>query len=146
LKEKKQGGIIMKKRVTAAIGAAVICFALLGTVAYGFDHNQLHHLILTKQCPGCDLSKADISNANLKEANLKGANLNGANLNGTDLRSAFLNGANLSGVNLKAALIEKAYMNGANLSNATWTDGDKCLEGSIGTCLVKEKEKKKEKK
>ncbi|MFP4236809.1 MAG: pentapeptide repeat-containing protein [Desulfonatronovibrio sp.] len=78
---------------------------------------------------GTRLSGANLTRASLFGARLVGAELSGANLNHADLSEANLNLADLSGANLSGA-----NLSGAHLSWAIWTDGRKCVEGSIGEC------------
>ena len=42
--------------------------------------------------------------------------------------------ANLIEADFSSANITNANFDGANLNNATWTDGNKCGQGSIGVC------------
>ena len=83
---------------------------------------------------GCDKTNAKLTRANLSRANLRGADLTRAdlykaNLSGTKLRDAKLSGANLTNANLT-----NTNLWDANLTGATWTDGRKCAEWSIGEC------------
>jgi len=91
-----------------------------------------------------NLYGANLSSAVLTGANLSGANLHGANLSNSDLLGANLSGADLHLANLTSANAKSANLSGANINNAnlcgtifdlaTWIDGDRCLEGSIGYC------------
>jgi uncharacterized protein YjbI with pentapeptide repeats/outer membrane protein OmpA-like peptidoglycan-associated protein len=86
-----------------------------------------------------NLSSAMLTGANLSSANLHSANLSSAELVGANLSSADLYGANLTNANVKRANLSGANLNGATLcgaifDHATWIDGDKCREGSIGMC------------
>ncbi len=108
------------KRLTvlaAMVGLMVGVLYIGGAEAY--DEIQLLRCKTSKGCSGYDLSRAD----------LRGAYLIGADLNRADLREAYLRVTNLTGANLS-----QAHLNGANLSNATWTDGSKCKDGSVGEC------------
>ncbi|MCW8933668.1 MAG: pentapeptide repeat-containing protein [Gammaproteobacteria bacterium] len=88
------------------------------------------------QLQGADLAYADLSqailisarlmNSNLKGANLRRANLMGADLSGANLSYAELVGCNLQGSNLKQAIFD----------HAIWVNGEKCLPGSVGACLL----------
>lgn len=91
---------------------------------YGFNRSHFEQLLVTKSCPGCYLYYAKLSNINLTGANLRGAYLIGASLRSATLRNANLNGAKVGGANFS----------GADLTDATWTNGKKCLQGSIGYC------------
>ncbi len=123
----------MKKLLMVVAMAAVVCLLGIGQ-AGAWNQADLDKLLETKECKGCDLSGAllygedlsgaDLMGANLLAAQMPGANLSGANLTGANLHQADLNGANLSGANLT----------NANLIWATWTDGRRCAEGSIGEC------------
>jgi uncharacterized protein YjbI with pentapeptide repeats len=96
---------------------------------------------------GADLSGADLSQTNLCGANLWHANLSDANLSGSRLSGTTLSGADLTRANLSGASFVGADFSGAKLSGATWVDGKKCNDGSIGTCKTgpSESEKKTKK-
>jgi hypothetical protein len=83
-----------------------------------------------------DLSYADLSNSNLSFTDFQQATLKGANLRTADLSKANLSNADLSYVDLQDAKLTDAVYTNANLSNAIWTDGRKCLPGSLGVCRV----------
>ena len=93
---------------------------------------------------GANLTEANLESANLTEANLNSAiltgvslnnaNLIGANLKQTNLSNTKLNNAILRGVNLTRANLQGAILTGADLNGATWSDGSKCMESSIGWC------------
>ena len=51
-----------------------------GTLAFGYDKEDLERLRKTQKCLGCDLSYADLSYTHLAGANLTGADLEGVNL------------------------------------------------------------------
>ena len=80
------------------------------------DH--MRQLLITRNCPGCDLSGAILRELNLREANLQGANLSGATLQRTQLMRANLESADLSGAVLMAVDLTGANLRQANLSNA----------------------------
>lgn len=87
------------------------------------------------------LQGADLSYANLSQAILLSAQLQNSNLKGANLRKANLQGANLSGANLSYAELVGSQLQGANLKNAvfdytTWVNGETCLVGSVGACLL----------
>jgi uncharacterized protein YjbI with pentapeptide repeats len=113
------------------------------------------------QLPGADLANASLSNADLTGAVLHGSRLAGADLRyvnaaqadlrGADLEKAqlvgsILRGADLSNARLKDAVLSYADLTAANLAgsdlqgarldHAIWNDGETCLAGSIGQCLV----------
>lgn len=81
-----------------------------------------------------DASYADLSGSNLSFTDFEQAQLKGANLRAADLSKANLSNADLSYADLKDAKLVDTIYNNANLSNAIWTDGTKCLPGSIGVC------------
>lgn len=88
------------------------------------------------QLQGADLSYADLSqsiliSAQLMNTNLKGANLRRANLMGADLSAANLSYAELVGSNLQGSDLKQAIFD-----HAIWVNGEKCLPGSIGACLL----------
>jgi hypothetical protein len=73
---------------------------------------------------GANLAGADLNRADMLGVDLTRANLRGANLRTADMRGAILIGADLTG----------AVLTGARLGNATWIDGTRCGDGSIGQC------------
>lgn len=79
-------------------------------------HTQ--QLLTTKDCAGCDLTKAGLVYANLIGANLTNANLVQANLSHTDLSTADLSQAQLSGAVLFGANLSNADLSGADLRGA----------------------------
>jgi len=88
------------------------------------------------QLQGADLSYADLSqsiliSAQLMNSNLKGANLRRANLMAADLSSANLSYAELVGCNLQGSNLKQAIFD-----HAIWVNGEKCLPGSVGACLL----------
>jgi Pentapeptide repeats (8 copies) len=88
------------------------------------------------QLQGADLSYADLSqailvSAQLQESQLKGANLRRANLQGADLTAANLSYAELVGCKLQDANLSRVIFD-----HAIWVNGQTCLPGSIGACLL----------
>ncbi len=139
---KRQGHIL-----ALCLVSFVLC--LSPRVTHGFKQSDVDKISNTKECQWCDLRGANLSGSDLSDASLSGANLSearlkGANLTGANLSTAYLRNADLSGANLTGAFLDKANLNGANLtganltgaklSKATWTDGEKCDEGSTGEC------------
>jgi uncharacterized protein YjbI with pentapeptide repeats len=118
-----------------------------GIVSVSSVEDNIHTLLTTNSCIGCDLHDAKLIGANLRSADLTGAiligakligaNLSDANLSdailayadlyraylrsailaGANLRSADLTGATLSDANLRSANMRDANLSGANLSN-----------------------------
>ncbi len=113
---------------------SIIIVLMIGSVlsvsgVYAYSEADLKKLRTTNSCPKCNLDNANLSGAKLSMANLAGARLFKANLSKADLSGAKLTGADLYMANLK-----DAKLGGADLSTATWTDGSRCKEGSIGEC------------
>lgn len=140
----------MKKGIVSLVGktgmffmTAILLMAYAGTAFSDCKNARCTEnkgkLARMKQCVRCDLSFADLGGMNLNRANLEGANMSYANLKGADLGAANLKKTNLSyadlrGVNLRGANLTNAVLVAANLSGATWTDGLRCREGSVGFC------------
>jgi tetratricopeptide (TPR) repeat protein len=121
---------------------ATLCWA---APAQAENLQHVQQLMSTRQCQGCDLSRAglvfaslsavDLTGANLSLANLNQSNLSGANLTNADLTGAVLvranlSGADLSGANLAGADLRDAYLYGANLEGANLDSA--ILQGAIG--------------
>ena len=85
---------------------------------------------------GADLAYRDLVKANLSYADLSGASLKGTSLMGADLAYANLSGADLSFADLSQAVLGGAVLSGAQLGNAVWLDGQICIPGSVGQCLL----------
>lgn len=90
----------------------------------------------SSQLQQADLAYADMSNAILVATQLQQANLKGANLQKANLYSANLKGANLSYAELAGANLSEANLQGAVLDHTLWVNGEQCLAGSIGACLL----------
>ncbi len=102
-----------------------------------FNSSKLQGADLSRsQLSGADLSYADLSLALLVQSDLQSAKLLGANLQQANLQGARLVNADLSYANLLGARLDGADLQGANLSNAIWVNGQTCLKGSIGACLL----------
>ncbi|MFM7601169.1 MAG: pentapeptide repeat-containing protein [Pseudanabaena sp.] len=98
--------------------------------------SQVRQVLQTRECPGCDLSKAKLSFVNLRGANLRNANLFSADLKLADLREANLIGAildkaDLRGADLTGADLTSAYISEANFCGAIMPDGQKSNEGCV---------------
>ncbi|MES9900069.1 MAG: pentapeptide repeat-containing protein [Sedimenticola sp.] len=78
-----------------------------------------------------DFTGADLSYTVLKSAMMKGINLRNADLSYADLSGADLRFADLSGANLGSAILDKA-----RFDSAIWINGQSCLAGSVGGCLL----------
>jgi uncharacterized protein YjbI with pentapeptide repeats len=111
------------------------------------------HLLRTKECQGCDLSKAELSSADLAGANLKDAVLQGCDLTRANLAGATFEGAkmkrcdlstaaNLNGANFKRADLTLANLTGsdtqsANFCEATLPDGSKAPPCAVADHITK---------
>jgi len=87
------------------------------------------------------LQESDLAYANLSQSILISAQLQNSDLKGANLRRANLQSANLSGANLSYAELVDSQLQGANLSqaifdHAIWVNGETCLAGSVGACLL----------
>jgi len=87
------------------------------------------------------LTQADLAYASLSNANLTASQLQQSNLKGANLRQANLQQANLSRANLSYAELVGAKLQGANLTqaifdHAIWVNGETCMVGSVGACLL----------
>lgn len=131
-----------KQILMVGITAGLMAFPLRAS-AENAEH--VRQLLSTRQCRGCDLSRAglvfanlagadlsgaNLAGANLSQANLTGANLRGANLTQVSLSGANLNGAILTGANLGGADLRGAYLGNADLSGAQLENA--ALQGAIG--------------
>ena len=81
-----------------------------------------------------DLSYAALSIAKLEDADLRGAVLTGAKLRQAKLNNAHLDNADLSYADLTGADLSGVKMHNTKLGNAIWTDGRRCLPGSVDVC------------
>ena len=80
------------------------------------------------------LERADLSGARLINCDFNGANLSGARLNRAQIINADFMDADLSGTDLSGARVINAEFMAARLQGATWMDGRRCAEGSVGAC------------
>ena len=83
--------------------------------------------------------KVDFSNSYLRHTDFSGDQDKLTNLTGAKFINAKLNNADLRFVNFRNADFTGADLTGAQLhrsdfSGATWVDGKKCADGSIGVC------------
>ena len=111
-----------------------------GFIQVNFDKSIMMNSILAFGT----FSESSFIRANLYESNLQGANFEKSNFTSANLTRVNFVGATLIEVNFQnsnlmesdftSANIINANFEGANLNNATWTDGIKCKQGSIGTC------------
>lgn len=92
-----------------------------------FSNSQLQKANLAY----ANLSAATLTSAQLQKVNLKGANLRQANLQNADLFAADLSYAELVGSRLQGANLKQAIFD-----YAIWVNGETCLPGSVGACLL----------
>jgi len=88
--------------------------------ATGLDHADFRWAFLQK----AQLNIKGLE-VNFSEAHMQGVKFVGAVLGKTDFRGADLSGSTIGGLTLPDAMFGKA----------TWSDGEKCLENSVGRCL-----------
>ena len=139
----------MKNKSLLIFIGAVLMASVLAGPAHSFKEADKNKLLTTKECQWCDLHGIDLTGVDLTGVNLASANLSGAKLVRTNLTSAnlagtYLRNANLTDANLTNAFLNKASLHGADiggvnwtgtdLSHATWIDGSKCIDQSIGEC------------
>lgn len=94
----------------------------------------------TSDLSAAQLQQADFAYANLSRAILVSSQLQGASFKGANLYQANLQDADLSGANFSHAEMIGSQLQGADLSaavfdHAIWVNGQKCLPGSVGSCL-----------
>jgi uncharacterized protein YjbI with pentapeptide repeats len=130
----------MKKTICSNFSWILAFTLIIGvTSLHGFDEAHLAKLKSTNNCRGCDLSNANLTNASLMSADLTGSNLSGANLTNAylylaNLTNANIENANLTNAHLYGAVFKGVKKAGADLSGATWTNGTRCKQHSIGKC------------
>ncbi len=88
------------------------------------------------QLQAADLAYADLSRSILISAQLQGTNLKGANLRQANLQNADLSGADLSYAELVSSQLQGANLKQAIFDHAIWVNGQQCLAGSVGACLL----------
>ncbi len=89
-------------------------------VAVQMRATNVQRLILTNECPSCDLAGVDLSGAHLIGADLRGTTLAGANLSWSNLEGADLTQANLADANLTGSFLTNASLAYANLDNVNF--------------------------
>ena len=118
------------------------------------DH--VKNTVIKKECQKCSLPFAQLHKRDLVKLNVKGSNLEKANFSQSELTDAVFDESNLNQVsfvsaNLAGASFKKASLNnvsfrdavltstdfeGSDLTGSTWSTGELCNTGSIGTCLT----------
>lgn len=112
-----------------AISGLIGTCVLISWTDSAFADPNIRQVLQTRECSGCDLSRAKLSFANLRGSNLRYANLFSADLKLADLREANLIGAILDKADLRGADLTSAYMSEINLCGAIMPDGKKSSEG-----------------
>ena len=83
-----------------------------------------------------DLSYANLTQANLQQTSLRLTQLKGAVLTRADLQGADLTQANLMYADLTGAMLSGSKLDGARFDHAIWINGEICVAGSVGGCLL----------
>ena len=81
-----------------------------------------------------NLYESNLQGANFEKSNFTSANLTRVNFVGATLIETNFQNSNLIEADFTSSNILNANFEGSNLNNATWSDGEKCGQGSIGTC------------
>lgn len=102
-----------------------------------FENAKMSHVDLTRsRLDGSYFSYADLSQSLLQQASLVEARMVGANMRQANLQNADLSRADLSYAELEGANLTDAVLTDARLDNAIWLNGETCLAGSLGACLL----------
>ena len=110
-----------------------LCAALLFTVLHAAANPEhVERFRKTRDCQGCDLTKANLGGFQAIDAKLQGANLTDASFYGGSLRGADLTGTILDGTNLEMADLTGAI--NAVLANAKTDARTTCPNGTAGPC------------
>lgn len=108
----------MKRNRYLSLGACILFCGITAAASWASSEEDiqknLHQLIASKQCLGCDLRRTDLTRMDLQ----------GANLQGADLSEAKLSLTNLSRANLKNAVLQRALLGGADLAGADLRGAD----------------------
>lgn len=83
-----------------------------------------------------DLSYANLTQASLQQTSLRKVQLKGAVMLQADLQGANLTQADLSYADLTGVLLNSAVLDGARFDHAIWVNGETCVVGSVGACLL----------
>ena len=102
-----------------------------------FKSTQLNGVdLIRSRLDDSDLSYANLSQANLQQTTLRNSRLVGANLSMANLQGADLQNADLSFAELQGARFQGANLANARFDHALWINGQQCLPGSIGACML----------
>jgi len=105
----------------------------IGNCRY-FRKKDLEQYLTTRICHHCMLENANLSGKDLANSSLIGSNLKGANLQKSNLANSNLNQANLTYSNLEGANLNNSSMDNTQFFGATWINGYKCFDKSVGQC------------
>lgn len=81
---------------------------------------------------------SDLSYTDFAHSDLRNAVFNGSKLFNSNFSNAVLSGSKFRGVKLLGTNFRGAIIKGADFSGAIHWSGKKCMEGSIGSCMIKE--------
>lgn len=101
--------------------------------------DPIARLLQTRECAGCDFTKANLSPRDLTGVDVHGANFAGALLyrailTKADLSNTDLHGANLVKATLTGANLSAANLAGADLTDATGADLSTAITDGTTTC------------
>ena len=105
-----------------------LALALVATQTLGFTIADADKLIMTNECPRCDLKSIVLQGQKLGGAKLSGSNLSRSDMSGAILIGADLSGANLTGAVLRDAKIDFADFTNAKLCNTVMPDGQRIFK------------------
>ncbi|MCW8853259.1 MAG: pentapeptide repeat-containing protein [Gammaproteobacteria bacterium] len=105
-----------------------------------FESSRLNNADFSRaRLDNSNFSYADLSQALMQQASMPGVKMVGAILRQTNLQGANLSNADLSYAELEGANLDEAVLDGVRFDNAIWINGETCLSGSTGTCLLPSK-------
>ena len=124
----------MAKLHLGFLGLVAVTSSLIAIAPIFANPFQIRQVLQTRECQGCNLSRAKLSFTNLRGADLRNSNLSSADLKLADLREANLRGAildkaDLRGADLRDADLTNAYRSETNFCGAIMPDGQKFTEG-----------------
>jgi len=115
------------------------------------EQSIINKRFVNRQMSGANFRLANIVNAHFDQVNLTGADFSRAslvnvryqksNLSAVDFRQSRVvnirfQQVNLQGSNFQGAHLTAVDFQGSDLSGAIWTDGRRCLPGSVGKCRL----------
>lgn len=100
-----------------------------------FSNIQLSRVSLDIiELSGLRIWSSNFDNSTFYNFSCKGCGFTGSSFIGAEFNIVNFEGSDFSGANFTDSNIGDAFIEGANFENATWTDGRKCGEKSIGKC------------